>query len=168
MRVITRKTKKAYFIFLILANLPNAEDICKEIFGERLAIVPYIMPGFGLAKKAADIYEENQDVEGLLLLNHGHFTFGSTAQKSYDLIISHTNEVASYLNLKNPTSYKVRKASKNLSFLPILRGLIAEETGTLENPMPVFDLRNSSEVMDFLKRSDFEELSKSLESSGDI
>ena len=49
--------------FLILANLPNAEDICKEIFGERLAIVPYIMPGFGLAKKAADIYEENQDVE---------------------------------------------------------------------------------------------------------
>lgn len=146
--------------FLILANLPNAEDICKEIFGERLAIIPYIMPGFGLAKKAAEIYDENQDVEGLLLLNHGHFTFGSTAQKSYDLIVSHTNEVASYLNLKKPTSYKVREASKNLSFLPILRGLIAEETGTIENPMPVFDLRNSSEVMDFLKRSDFEELSK--------
>ena len=100
--------------FLILANLPNAEDICKEIFGERLAIVPYIMPGFGLAKKAADIYEENQDVEGLLLLNHGHFTFGSTAQKSYDLIISHTNEVASYFNLKKPTSYKIRLITMRL------------------------------------------------------
>lgn len=146
--------------FLILANLPNAEDICKEIFGERLAIVPYIMPGFGLAKKAADIYDNNPDVEGLLLLNHGHFTFGSTAQKSYDLIVSHTNEVASYFNLKKPTSYGIREASKKLSFLPVLRGLIAEETGTIENPMPVFDLRNSSEVMNFLKRSDIEELSK--------
>ena len=52
--------------FLILANLPNATDICKEIFGDRLAIVPYIMPGFGLAKKAAEIYDTNPEVEGLL------------------------------------------------------------------------------------------------------
>jgi rhamnose utilization protein RhaD (predicted bifunctional aldolase and dehydrogenase)/NAD(P)-dependent dehydrogenase (short-subunit alcohol dehydrogenase family) len=146
--------------FLILANLPNATDICKEIFGDRLAIVPYIMPGFGLAKKAAEIYDTNPEVEGLLLLNHGHFTFGPSAQKSYDLIISHTNEVAKYLNLKKPTSYKISKLSRNLSFLPVLRGLIAEETGTVESPMPIFDLRNSADVLDFLKRPDIEELSK--------
>ena len=35
--------------FLVLANLPNAAEVCREIFGERLAIVPYIMPGFALA-----------------------------------------------------------------------------------------------------------------------
>ncbi len=34
--------------FLILANLPNAEQRCREIFGDRLGIVPYIMPGFEL------------------------------------------------------------------------------------------------------------------------
>jgi rhamnose utilization protein RhaD (predicted bifunctional aldolase and dehydrogenase) len=39
--------------FLILANLPNAVDVCKEIFSDRLGIVPYIMPGFGLAKKSS-------------------------------------------------------------------------------------------------------------------
>ena len=76
--------------FLILANLPNAKEVCKEIFGTRLAIVPYIMPGFALAKKAAEIFDANSDCEGLLLLGHGHFAFGETAKESYDLIVSHT------------------------------------------------------------------------------
>ena len=55
--------------FLILANLPNAEEVCREIFGSRLAIVPYIMPGFALAKKAAEVYEEDPSVEGLSLIH---------------------------------------------------------------------------------------------------
>ena len=38
--------------FLILANLPNYKKIVDEIFGSKLAPVPYIMPGFDLAKKS--------------------------------------------------------------------------------------------------------------------
>ena len=49
--------------FLILANLPNATEVCKDIFGEKLGIVPYIMPGFALAKKAAEVFEQNPSVE---------------------------------------------------------------------------------------------------------
>ena len=112
--------------FLILANLPNAEAICQEIFGNRLGIVPYIMPGFSLAKKAAEIYESNPKVEGLLLLNHGHFAFGNTAEASYNLIITHTNEVADYLNMTKPTSIGVRKKIEKRNILPVLRGAIAE------------------------------------------
>ena len=52
--------------FLILANLPNATEVCKDIFGEKLGIVPYIMPGFALAKKAAEVFEQNPSVEGLM------------------------------------------------------------------------------------------------------
>ena len=62
--------------FLVLANIPQVQDAVQEIFGTRLALVPYIMPGFQLAKAAAEVYEANPDVEGLLLVNHGHFTFG--------------------------------------------------------------------------------------------
>ena len=36
--------------FLTLANLPEAEDVMRELFGARLAYVPYVMPGFDLAK----------------------------------------------------------------------------------------------------------------------
>ena len=85
--------------FLVLANLPNAVERCREIFGDKLGIVPYIMPGFDLAKAAADIYDTNPDVEGLLLLQHGHFAFGDTARQSYERIIEHTNLAAAALGL---------------------------------------------------------------------
>ncbi len=144
--------------FLILANLPDAEAVCREIFGDRLGIVPYIMPGFALARKAAEVYEANPEVEGLLLLNHGHFAFGDTARESYDKIVSHTNEVAAHLGLKTPTRLRQRRAVKGASPLPVLRGVIAEMRGDADAPMPVLDLRNGPEVMGFLDRPDLEDL----------
>ncbi|MBW2720366.1 MAG: class II aldolase/adducin family protein, partial [Deltaproteobacteria bacterium] len=61
---------------LALVDQPNAEAICREVFGARLGVVPYVMAGFALAKRAAEIYENDPNVEGLLLLRHGLFTFG--------------------------------------------------------------------------------------------
>ena len=83
--------------FLILANLPNYKEIVNEIFGTKLAVVPYIMPGFDLAKSAADILDSNPNVEGLLLVNHGHFTWGKNAKESYDKVIDHTNKVDAWI-----------------------------------------------------------------------
>jgi rhamnose utilization protein RhaD (predicted bifunctional aldolase and dehydrogenase) len=87
--------------FLALANLPDAEAAIREIFGDRLAVVPYIMPGFALAKKAAEVFDANPGCEGLILLKHGHFTFGATARESYDKVIEHTNMVEEWLAAKN-------------------------------------------------------------------
>ncbi len=144
--------------FLILANLPDAQDVCREIFGDRLGIVPYIMPGFALARKAAEVYEANPDVEGLLLLNHGHFAFGETARESYDRIVEHTNEAAAWLGLKTPTPLRRRRPVDGPSPLPVLRGVIAEMRDDVDAPMPVMDLRNGPEVMAFLERPDLDEL----------
>ena len=146
--------------FLILANLPNATHVCKKIFGDRLGIVPYIMPGFDLAKKAVEVYEQNPNVEGLLLLNHGHFAFSETAQQSYNRIGSHTNEVASYFNLTTGTQIGKRQKSKNLHFFPILRGAIARCNGGMDDAMPVFNLRNSKAITNFFKRGDIKSLEK--------
>lgn len=146
--------------FLILANLPNAEEVCREIFGDRLGIVPYIMPGFGLAKKAAEIFDENPDVEGLLLLNHGHFTFGETAKESYNKVVSHTNEVADHLKLSTLTSLRERVAADDLSVLPVLRGVIAEQRNDPDAPMAIFDLRNNDASHEIWNRNDVQELSE--------
>ena len=145
--------------FLILANLPDAAEICKEIFGLKLGIVPYIMPGFALAKKAAEVFEQDPTVEGLLLLGHGHFAFGETAKQSYDLIISHTQAVAEFLNLKTPTKLKVRQPHQAHDILPVIRGLIGDIAGPAA-PMPIMDMRNGPEDVAFLERSDLEELAK--------
>jgi len=72
---------------LALADQPDAEALCHELYGDRFGLVPYIMPGFALAKKAAEVYEQRPDVEGLILLRHGVFSFGETARSAYERMI---------------------------------------------------------------------------------
>lgn len=72
---------------LALTDQPDGAKICREIYGDRVALVPYIMPGFALAKSCAAIQRKNPDVEGLILLKHGIFTFGETAEEAYGRMI---------------------------------------------------------------------------------
>src|SRR5712692_1285261 len=73
---------------LALTDQPEGEALCREIYGGRMALVPYIMPGFALAKKAAEIHERDPRVEGLILLKHGIFTLGATAREAYERMIA--------------------------------------------------------------------------------
>src|SRR4051794_18206043 len=52
---------------LSFADQPDAAERCADLYGRRMGIVPYIMPGFLLAKKAAEIFEEDPAIEGLVL-----------------------------------------------------------------------------------------------------
>jgi rhamnose utilization protein RhaD (predicted bifunctional aldolase and dehydrogenase)/NAD(P)-dependent dehydrogenase (short-subunit alcohol dehydrogenase family) len=72
---------------LSLSDQPDGAAICAEVYDGRLAIVPYLMPGFALAKKAADVFEANSGVEGLILSKHGIFTFGASARQAYERMI---------------------------------------------------------------------------------
>ena len=56
---------------LSLADQPDAAERCADLYGPRVGIVPYIMPGLLLAKKAAEVFEADPAVEGLVLLKHG-------------------------------------------------------------------------------------------------
>jgi rhamnose utilization protein RhaD (predicted bifunctional aldolase and dehydrogenase)/NAD(P)-dependent dehydrogenase (short-subunit alcohol dehydrogenase family) len=73
---------------LSLADQPDAAERCADLYGKRLGLVPYIMPGFLLAKKAAEVFEEDAAVEGLVLLKHGIFTFGDSAEEAYERMIA--------------------------------------------------------------------------------
>ena len=116
---------------LIIANQPDAEKICRDIFGETIGMVSYIMPGFALAKAAAEVYEKNSKVEGLMLINHGMFTFGATAKESYDRHIDAVTKAEEYI-AKNPPKAltplegpAVSASEKEIlnALAPVLRGL---------------------------------------------
>src|SRR6476619_6154097 len=68
---------------LSLVDQPDGEAICAELYDGRMSVVPYVMPGFALAKMAADVYDAKPDVEGLILHKHGIFTFGESAREAY-------------------------------------------------------------------------------------
>ena len=72
-----------------ISNSASGEENIKKLFPNFL-IVPYVMPGFVLAH---EIYKLTKDlawssVEGIILHNHGIFTFDDDAKKSYDKMIN--------------------------------------------------------------------------------
>ena len=68
---------------LALTDQPDGEALAADVYGKRAALVPYVMPGFALAKKANEVSRANPDVEGLILLKHGIFSMGATAEEAY-------------------------------------------------------------------------------------
>ncbi len=121
---------------LTLANQPEAEKICAEVFGDELGIVSYIMPGFLLAKAAAEAYEANPNVKGLVLVNHGLFTFGDTARESYDRHIEAVTKAEEFIHRhpRKPLTPKDNGGPDDAGAIltalgPVLRGLYREHSG---------------------------------------
>ena len=73
---------------LSLTDQPDGEALCEEVYGDCMGYVPYIMPGFALAKAAAETYARDPAVEGLILHKHGIFTFGEDAREAYERMIA--------------------------------------------------------------------------------
>lgn len=73
---------------LVVANQPNAADLARTIFGDRLTVVPYVMPGFDLAVEADRLFRDSTGTEGLFLVNHGLFSLGDDARASYEGMIT--------------------------------------------------------------------------------
>ncbi|MGH7539549.1 MAG: bifunctional aldolase/short-chain dehydrogenase [Gemmatimonadota bacterium] len=117
---------------LALTDQPRGEEICRELYGERTAIVPYIMPGFALAKAAKEAAEAEPDAEGMILLKHGIFTFGATAREAYERMIELVALAEKRVESGRRTAIAAGRVPAPLArpeaVAPILRGALAVET----------------------------------------
>ncbi|MEI6085349.1 MAG: bifunctional aldolase/short-chain dehydrogenase [Verrucomicrobiota bacterium] len=75
--------------FIAITNTPSGDHRVKELYGDRVVIIPYVMPGFKLAKLCAELFPKlaGPNTIGMALLHHGLFSFGATAQESYERMI---------------------------------------------------------------------------------
>ena len=85
---------------IAITNTANGEDIISEIYGDEVIILPYVMPGFDLAKLCAEVFPKQATSRtiGMVLMNHGIFSFGDSAKESYDRMISLVGRAEDYLN----------------------------------------------------------------------
>lgn len=148
--------------FLVLANLPEVAAVTREIFGDRLTLVPYVMPGFALAKAAAAAFGRNPDAEGLLLVNHGHFAWGPDAKSSYDRIVEHTNLVEAWLADRRPAPLVPAAALQADELAPVLSTLRGGLASVLPDSthLPMLDLRAGAAERAFCTRPDLEDLAR--------
>jgi rhamnose utilization protein RhaD (predicted bifunctional aldolase and dehydrogenase)/NAD(P)-dependent dehydrogenase (short-subunit alcohol dehydrogenase family) len=74
---------------LTLTNSVKGAALIQKVYGDRLVHVPYVMPGFKLAALCAHLYPRQRGPQtiGMLLMNHGVFTWGETARESYERMI---------------------------------------------------------------------------------
>ncbi|MCP4692286.1 MAG: bifunctional aldolase/short-chain dehydrogenase, partial [Desulfobacterales bacterium] len=82
---------------LILTNQARGEEMVKEALGPKVAVLPYTMSGLPLAKAAADLYERNTDVEAMVVMNHGVFTFGEDCKTAYERMIRCVTRAEEYI-----------------------------------------------------------------------
>ena len=144
-----------------VTNTIDGESRIKEIYGNRVVIIPYVMPGFDLAKDVARIFSEqySEVTEGMILMNHGVFSFGSNAKESYDRMISLVNDAENYLISKNAWKIKYKEPilEKKKIFLQVsqLRREVSEVFGS---PI-LLNLTNSELGMSFSNKSDVNTIS---------
>jgi len=114
-----------------ITNTPDGEERIRECFGDRLLIIPYVMPGFVLARK---IFEMTRGLdwsryEGMVLMNHGLFTFADDARPSYENTIELVSQAEHYLASKGATPLALAReelATPDLARLANLRKEVAE------------------------------------------
>ncbi|MGB8330621.1 MAG: bifunctional aldolase/short-chain dehydrogenase [Polyangiales bacterium] len=143
---------------LALVDQPEAEAICREVYGARLAVVPYVMAGFALAKLAAEVYERDPTVEGLLLLKHGLFTFGGTAKESYERHIQAVDAAERFAAARRKTPRVSHGSPEPVLYetlAPVLRGRLAGA-----DQRYLLTLRRSAAIHAFLGRPDLASVSQ--------
>jgi rhamnulose-1-phosphate aldolase/alcohol dehydrogenase len=111
---------------LTLTNQPDGEKILSQLYEGKVGIVPYIMPGFQLAKECMAVFEKNPNVEGLILLKHGVITFADTAKASYDRMIQIVQKAQAYIENKKAKSAASPSSRTDTLSAPITQAIRQE------------------------------------------
>ncbi len=141
-----------------LTNAPGGKKRIEEVYGERVLVIPYVMPGFVLAKeihkRLAKV--DASQLDGLVLMNHGIFTFHHEAKRSYELMVELVtlaeDHIAAKLGRRRPVA--TAKAGEDLPALAALRAQVSSWRGR-----PVYALWDRSpEAAGFSNREDVKTL----------
>ncbi|MBB1075143.1 bifunctional aldolase/short-chain dehydrogenase [Rhodoferax sp. 4810] len=159
---------------IVIADQPDSEALCRQIYGEQLVWIPYVMPGFELAQVVARAVEAHPQAQGLLLAKHGLFSFADTAKASYALMIDFVTRAQEFIAARKagrvlasppPTPEDVAAAGsrvasapgKNDSVVslsmadvaPYLRAALADIAPAGSPRHWVLDLRSDAQALDF-------------------
>jgi rhamnulose-1-phosphate aldolase/alcohol dehydrogenase len=145
---------------LALTNQPDGENLVRDALGEGVAVLPYIMPGFPLAKAVAQAARDEPNLTAIVLVKHGLFTFGADAEASYERHIQHVDGCQRFAEARargrgvvsigaTKSDGVARAATLVAEVAPLLRGLLAERKADPEVPPQrlILDWRGSPEVL---------------------
>ena len=145
---------------LSLIDQADSEVLCTQTFGNRLGFVPYIMPGFALAKKAAEVFEKNPNVDGLILDKHGIFTFGNDAREAYERMIEFVTLAEDHLRKKGNAQFARARVPDQIAaaseVAPIIRGActLRNAFGEGAHKRLILNFRSNDMILNYVSGKD--------------
>ena len=120
----------------VMAGAEDGEALIAECFGDEAAWIPYIRPGFTLARQVGAAVRENPALKLVVLAKHGLVVWGDTAEEAYRRTIEVINRAAEFVNARTsgtarfdgPTAGAAEPPEGLLrEILPALRGAVSSE-----------------------------------------
>jgi rhamnose utilization protein RhaD (predicted bifunctional aldolase and dehydrogenase)/NAD(P)-dependent dehydrogenase (short-subunit alcohol dehydrogenase family) len=145
---------------LSLVDQPNGEELAAEVFNGTMGLVPYAIPGFGLAKLAAEVYEAKPDVEGLILHKHGIFTFGADAREAYERMIANVSRAEARLAKGRRNVFASAALPQVIAsaaeIAPVLRGAVAVKPAQAggEPRRFILEFRTNADIRNYVDGAD--------------
>jgi rhamnose utilization protein RhaD (predicted bifunctional aldolase and dehydrogenase)/NAD(P)-dependent dehydrogenase (short-subunit alcohol dehydrogenase family) len=147
---------------IAVTNTPDGEERVRRIWGDQVVVVPYVMPGFDLARLCARLFPQQAGPQtiGMVLLSHGIFSFGETARESYErmihLVTLAEEHLAAHEALDLPTPPETEASRPSLIDIAGLRRDLSREAGF---PMVLLSRRDARSLA-FVRRPDVAALSQ--------
>lgn len=152
---------------LCLSNQPDGERLVAAAVGPQVIVLPYLTCGFPLAVEVARALAAQPDAIGVVITQHGLFTFGEDARTAYDRHIAIVTACEEFISASPPQrqltpAYRTTTPPAELAarIAPVLRGVLAETTGDEDNPYRrmILDWRGNDEVLAVVNSAEAEQL----------
>jgi rhamnose utilization protein RhaD (predicted bifunctional aldolase and dehydrogenase)/NAD(P)-dependent dehydrogenase (short-subunit alcohol dehydrogenase family) len=145
---------------ITVTNSPRGEERVREIYGDSVVVIPYIMPGFDLARLCAERFaaEAGPQTIGMVLLKHGIFSFAGTARESYERMIHLVDLAERYLESQGAWNLGPYEGASEPAPIDIAR-LRREVSRAAGAPM-VLVSRRDARSLSFARREDVGTLSQ--------
>ncbi|HQU16476.1 MAG: short-chain dehydrogenase [Chromatiales bacterium 21-64-14] len=145
-----------------ITNTADGLERIREVYGDRVVVIPYVMPGFDLARLCAERFpaEAGPGTVGMVLMNHGIFSFGESARESYECMIDLVSQAEAYLQGRKawvlPAPAQTEAGPVLVETIAALRHDLSAAAGA---PMILSTVRDPRS-MDFARRADLERISQ--------
>jgi rhamnose utilization protein RhaD (predicted bifunctional aldolase and dehydrogenase)/NAD(P)-dependent dehydrogenase (short-subunit alcohol dehydrogenase family) len=141
---------------LSLIDQADGAERAAELYNGRMGIVPYIMPGFGLAKEAARVFAAAPGAIGLILHKHGIFTFGESAREAYERMIEMVSLAGGALRRGRRAVFATAQLPQAViplaAVAPIVRGACSLPDDKIEGAFRrlILDFRTGDAILNFV------------------
>jgi rhamnose utilization protein RhaD (predicted bifunctional aldolase and dehydrogenase)/NAD(P)-dependent dehydrogenase (short-subunit alcohol dehydrogenase family) len=138
---------------LTVSNSKDGTQLLQEIYGPRVMVLPYVRPGFDLARqmRVAILSPEFAQTDAIILEHHGVFTWADSARDSYERMVEICTRAEDWLAARVPSMTAAPLVEADPVDIARLRGGVSRMAGRamISRPasgLPVAEIADIAEL----------------------